>query len=303
MRIRPRLWILAAWFSLSQTVGLNGEGVQGVLVFSANLGGHWELFIYRSEHAPDRLTSQSIDSRAPALSPDSKRVSYVTSDGSLWVLDIDSRKLRKLADRFSNGQYGYPMWVDSDVLAYTTYFVTPPTEDSDIHAYSFREAKQKTLVKQTGSQDFASVSASGKWIAFMSSVTTQVSGFGATISQQLWTVSLRTGKLEQLVTGSSRDTRPSWSPDEKRVAFSSDRQGGPNIWIVDVETKALTRLTSGPGEETDPCWSPDGRQILFVSTASGRRELRLIDVESRKITPLRPFGAKNVEIRDPAWGK
>jgi TolB protein len=96
---------------------------------------------------------------------------------------------------------------------------------------------------------------------------------------------------------------PAWSPDEKRIALSSDRTGGPHIWTIDVRTKALTQMTSGAGEETDPCWSPDGTQILFVSTATGLRELRLVDVATGTVTPLRPFGDRKVEIRDPAWGR
>jgi Tol biopolymer transport system component len=275
----------------------------GTVVFAANPRGHWELFEYRPGQDPSRLTNDSLDSRTPALSPDSTRLAYTTSDGSLWVLTRASGALKLLAARFSNGQYGYPTWVDNDVLAYTTYVVTPPTEDSDIYAYSFKEGRQRALIKQTGPQDFAHVSASGGQIAYMASVATQMTGFGATITEQLWTASLRTGKLDQLTSGSARDSRPSWSPDEKRIAFSSDRTGGPKLWVVDVETRALTQLTTGPGEDTDPCWSPDGRTILFVSTASGHRELRLMDIATRKITTLQPFGSKTVDVRDPAWGK
>lgn len=279
------------------------ERLPGTLVFAANPRGNWELFLHRSDQEPLKLTNEKLDSRAPALSPDSKQLAYTTSDGSLWVMSMTSGQARKLAARFSNGQYGYPTWVSNEMLAYTTYIVTPPTEDSDIYTYSFKDAKYRVLITQTGPQDFANASASGNQMAYMSSVATVVTGFGATITQQLWTSSLLTGTLDQLTFGGSRDTRPAWSPDEKRIAFSSDRQGGPHIWIVDVGSKALTQLTAGPGENTDPCWSPDGRQILFVSTASGRRELRLVDVNTRTITPLRPFGSKNVEVRDPAWGK
>ena len=35
----------------------------------------------------------------------------------------------------------------------------------------------------------------------MASVATQMTGFGATITEQLWTASLRTGKLDQLTSG------------------------------------------------------------------------------------------------------
>jgi Tol biopolymer transport system component len=294
---------VCALLLLGGAIGQSTEGLDGTMVFAANPDGHWALFIYKSAAEPRRLTTHAMDSRTPALSPDSRRLVYVTSDGSLWMLDVASAEPRKMAAPFSNGRYGFPTWLSRDVIAYTTYVVTPPTEDSDIYSYSFADVKQKRLIKQTGSQDFVSASGSGNWVAFMSSVTTEMADFGSTITQQLWTASLKTGKIDQLTSGGFRDSKPSWSPNEKRIAFSSDRSGNPNIWVIDVESKVLTQETNGPGENTDPCWSPDGRQIAYVSTTSGRHELNLIDIETRKITTLHPFGSKAVEIRDPAWGK
>ncbi len=219
-------------------------------------------------------------------------------------MEVSSKVASMAGARSANTSYGYPVWISDDLLAYTMYVVTPPSEDSDIYSYSFSENKQKALVTQSGSQDFASVSPGGDRIVYMSSTTTSVSGFGATITQQMWMASLRTGKVEELIPGSARDTRPKWSPDGQRIAFSSDRGGGnPEIWVLEIDSRALTQLTTGPGEKTDPCWSPDGDTILYVSTASGRHELNLLDVKTRKVKALHPFGSKNVEIRDPSWGR
>jgi Tol biopolymer transport system component len=280
-----------------------GDSLEGTVIFAANRDGSWKLFLWRGGKEPIQLTYSPLDARTPSIAPDSSRVAYTTSDGGLWLLDLKSRANRKLADRFSNGQYGYPVWVSGDLLAYTIYVVTPPTEDSDIFVSSLHDDKQRVLVRQTGSQDYLSVSSEGTRVAYMSSVTTSVFGLGTTITQQLWTASLRTGKVEQLTVGGSRDTRSSWSPDEKRIAFSSDREGKPEIFVLELGTRKLTRVTTGPGDKTDPCWSPNGRQILFVSTAAGKRSLSTFDLETHQTTSLRPFGDKNIEIRDPSWAK
>ena len=68
----------------------------------------------------------------------------------------------------------------------------------------------------------------------------------------------------------------SWSPDSKRIAFSSSKEGHADIWTASVEGGKLTRLTDTPEEETKPFWSPDGEMIaynrgksLWVIPASG----------------------------------
>ena len=281
------------------------ESAKNKLLFAANARGRWELFSYELGRVPIRLTADAHDARAPAVSPDAKRVSYVRSDGSLWILDLVSLAARKVLATFSNGngRYGFPTWINNDEFAYTTYVVTPPTEDSDIYVYSFKQGRQRVLVRQTGAQDLASVSPGGGSLAYVSSVTTVVTGFGSTITQQMWVASLRTGNLDQLVAGAFRDTRPAWSPDGKKIAFASDRNGGRHVWVVDVESKALEQVTSGPGDDVDPTWSPDGRQIAFVSTSTAGTELRVVDVASRRVSVLKPFGSRNVAIREPVWSK
>ena len=194
-RVMRHFTVLSTWILFFVLIGFSGAVSSSAgLVFVANTDARWELFEYRTGQPPSRLVEEPSDVRAPAISVNSGLVAYITSDGSLWVSAIATRQRKKLASRFTNGQYGHPTWLNDDELAYTTYVVTPPTEDSDIYVYSFKQRKQRLLVKHTGSQDFPSVSRSGEQIAYMSSVTTLVSGFGATTTQQLWIASLRTGQ-------------------------------------------------------------------------------------------------------------
>lgn len=274
-----------------------------VLLFLAEHEGTWQLFAWNWHDAPSRLTTSSTDARSSSASPDGSRIAFSTSDGALWLLNVKAHETRKLGARFSTGSYGFPTWIDNNVLAYTLYSVTPPAEDSDIYAYSFLEGKQHAIIRQTGSQDYGSASPDGTRLAYMSSVTTTVVGLGASITQQLWIANLLTGKVEQLTVGGSHDTKSTWSPDGRRIAFTSDRDGNLEIWVVDIETRILTKLTNGRGEKTDPCWSPDGKNILYVTTATGKRRLELMDVDSGQTTSVRPFGRRDVEIRDPTWGR
>ncbi len=59
-----------------------------------------------------------------------------------------------------------------------------------------------------------------------------------------------------------------WSPDGRRIAFTSDRSGDSEVWIVDADGTNPTQITSAKelGHiSTFPVWSPDGSQILFSS--------------------------------------
>jgi TolB protein len=60
------------------------------------------------------------------------------------------------------------------------------------------------------------------------------------------------------------DGWPAWSPDGKRIVFSSNRAGPANIgqlYAVDPDGSNLEKLTDGPGAFVQPSWSPDGRRI------------------------------------------
>ncbi len=60
------------------------------------------------------------------------------------------------------------------------------------------------------------------------------------------------------------DRYPRWSPDGKRIAFTSDRSGRYEIWMLDADAATLRQLTfDSPGDTTFPLWSPDGTQIFF----------------------------------------
>jgi Tol biopolymer transport system component len=57
---------------------------------------------------------------------------------------------------------------------------------------------------------------------------------------------------------------PSWSPDEKRIAFNCNPTGDHVMYIVDVDGSRLVDLSS-VGEGWQVAWSRDGNSILFAS--------------------------------------
>ena len=95
------------------------------------------------------------------------------------------------------------------------------------------------------------------------------------------------------------DTDPAWSPDGRRLAFSSDRGGGMDVWTYDLEAGAARQLTQLPTSDMAPAWSPDGRRIAFVSINSlFTGEIRVVDVAtgSVRVAHENVFGPS-----DPQW--
>jgi TolB protein len=81
----------------------------------------------------------------------------------------------------------------------------------------------------------------------------------------------------------SHEEWPSWSPDGKRIAFTSTRDGNPELYVADADGKNRVRLTSDPAIDAHPCWSPDGRTIVFATNRWGDLELALIEADGSRL--------------------
>ncbi|MEO2045285.1 MAG: sugar-binding domain-containing protein [Pirellulales bacterium] len=81
------------------------------------------------------------------------------------------------------------------------------------------------------------------------------------------------------------DHSPVWSPDGKRIAFVSDRDGDWEIYVMNADGSDQRRLTRSQGADLAPTWSPDGRQIAFESDRGGDSDIYVIgsDGEDQRI--------------------
>jgi Tol biopolymer transport system component len=107
-------------------------------------------------------------------------------------------------------------------------------------------------------------------------------------------VSEAASPIRQLTVTTSSNVRPALSPDGKRIAFQSNRDGPYHIYVMDANGANVTQLTSGHGDERHPAWSPDGKFIVFdaVDTAdTGKREIWTIEVSSKRRTQVTKIGA------------
>jgi Tol biopolymer transport system component len=59
------------------------------------------------------------------------------------------------------------------------------------------------------------------------------------------------------------DSHPVWSPDGKKIAFLSDRDGDWAIWVMNADGANLAKITDADSQSTRISWSPDGKKIAF----------------------------------------
>jgi Tol biopolymer transport system component/predicted Ser/Thr protein kinase len=85
---------------------------------------------------------------------------------------------------------------------------------------------------------------------------------------------LNPGMPSKLISSTKYDGLPAYSPDGKKIAFSSDRSGSWEIWVCNFDGSNAVQLTSLRGEDNDGAtWSPDGRSIAFGLVVGGKRHV------------------------------
>jgi dipeptidyl aminopeptidase/acylaminoacyl peptidase len=86
------------------------------------------------------------------------------------------------------------------------------------------------------------------------------------VARNIWVISTAAGSQPRQLTQSGHDTRPQWSPDGKKIAFLSSREGASQIYVMAAQggnARKITSLSAGAANEK---WSPDGRSIAFTSS-------------------------------------
>src|SRR6059058_1990914 len=149
----------------------------------------------------------------------------------------------------------------SSVFAQTP---SPSASASAKHPFTFEDMMRlKRLDEPVPSPD-------GKWVVFSA---TDVDLEANTKNSHLWIVPASGGESKRLSETPNHEERPRFSPDGKRLIWTSKATDPTQIWMCDFDTNAgaligkphqVTNISTGAD---GAIWSPDGKNIVFVSAA------------------------------------
>ena len=244
---------------------------------------------------PRRLTRAEKVDGAPRWSPDGSRLAFVSNRDSkakqLYVLPVDGGDPQKLTEL--DEDVTEVVWSpDGSRLAFTARVREQAYEEEDD-----RKRQPRRFERLQYKLDDEG------WIGDRRRHVFVAPADGS-------------GQAVQVTHGDFEDASPSWSPDSRRLAFSSARQEDwdveveRDIYVVDAEGGEPERLTEGESRYEAPSWSPDGSTIACRWAPGGfdyprHGQLAVLDASTGQRRVLTESLDRNCapypEIREPVW--
>jgi dipeptidyl aminopeptidase/acylaminoacyl peptidase len=134
-----------------------------------------------------------------------------------------------------------------------------------IGAFAVDSAAQTPTIEQSlnlRSASAPSISPDGRYVAYQVQKTNWEENAFET---ELWIAVTATGERYQLTNSKKSNTSPRWSPDSRRIAFISDRDGKRQIYLIAPDGGEAVPITNLENGVSSIDWSPDGRVIALTA--------------------------------------
>lgn len=171
------------------------------------------------------------------------------------------------------------------LLVSSAYAVSPDDAPWDV-SNPPGEWREITIDTSTTTWSFVDVSPDGETLAF-------------DMLGDIYTVPVNGGQATALTHGIEWNFQPAFSPDGKKIAFISDRDGFDNVWVMNTDGSNLVKITSETEHNVhNPAWSPDGQWLAVRKGTVSRRS-----IPAGEIWMYHVNGGSGVELVDHPDGK
>lgn len=239
------------------------------IAYETYVDGNWEIFAMNADGSQSKniTSTPKVNEHYPLVSPDGSKMAFSVDTGegsenvrSLWVMDIDGRNRKKIADHARE-----PFWGPGGKVIgflpqeYERFSVT----DYSTKGMSFYDVASAKIAPHPNSANLfhlynPSFAPNGKWI-----VATVHAGMG--VSHGTLLIEANGTRIINLqIPG----CRPSISPDGKHIAWGpGDHELATAPIDLDAETPTVGPRTVQIMDKTNKIyhvdWSPDGKLLTF----------------------------------------
>ncbi|WP_438387710.1 amidohydrolase family protein [Actinopolyspora saharensis] len=216
----------------------------------------------------------------PSLSPDGTRLSYVRRTDTRSELVVDQHAITDDEDVFGFA----PRWLSPDELLYT----------ADGHVRKRRLTRAATDVPFTATVPVLTHRAyrqrrpgiRGPKVTGIASPVCSPEGnriaFRALNALWLMTIGERPRRI---VADGYFASDPDFSPDGRRIVYTSDRTGTAELWLHELDSGTERRITGLNGAQLTPRFAPDGQRIAYQDQDGATWVVELATGHTRQVTP------------------
>ena len=245
----------------------------------------WGLFLLSVDSGEKRRLTYAPEERVdtdPAFSPDGRTLAFVrgaqaTSDIHLLSVSRDFQPMGEPKRiTFENQWSQRPAWaLDGSEIVFSSGTV-PNFNLFRIASAGSGKLRRLAGCGEDGSE--ASISRHGHRLAYTRELT----------DTNIWRLEVpgtggKTNPPVRFISSTRLDAEAQFSPDGKRIVFSSNRSGSDAIWVCDNDGSNPVQLTlSAMSALGSPRWSPDGERVAFDSNVDGQWEVYVVGVNGGK---------------------
>ncbi len=210
-----------------------------------------------------------------SVSPDGKRIAVsMIKEGRevfLYIFDLQTREYR----RITNIPAEHPSW-------------SPEGRRIVFSSFNMENFTSKIYIINadgSGLQDTPQEGYQPSWSPLGNLIA-------LTLQHNIWTMNVDGSNLKFL-TMEGYNESPSWSPDGKKLVFSSDG----SIAVVSVKTGFITDVFQEKAWCGYPVFSPSGERIAFVSNRGGEYDIWSVDLEGKNLTRITQDQAREFSLQ------